>query len=87
MASEAVGPAIHLVEGPVGAGKSTWSAKLALHHRAPVRVVRRNQDQGSTFSMHVPEEFFELASNLWEPLDATEYSERDVRFITSDSDK
>ena len=28
-------PTIHLIEGPVGAGKSTCAAKLALSHQAP----------------------------------------------------
>lgn len=32
------------------------------------RVERRNRERGDTFSMHVPLEVFELASDLWEPL-------------------
>lgn len=43
------------------------------------RVAARNRDQGETFSMVVPPEIFELASDLWEPLDADERAGRDVR--------
>jgi len=45
------------------------------------RVERRNAEQGSTFSMVVPSAVFELASDLWEPLDADECSGRDVLFF------
>jgi len=48
------------------------------------RVKQRNREQGETFSMVVPAHIFELASDLWEPLDATECSGRDVRFIEGD---
>jgi predicted kinase/uncharacterized glyoxalase superfamily protein PhnB len=43
------------------------------------RVMRRNLVQGETFSMVVPLEFFELASDLWEPLPPAESEGRDVR--------
>lgn len=36
------------------------------------RVQRRNVEQGATFSMVVPEAVFELASDLWEPVDDLE---------------
>lgn len=42
------------------------------------RVVTRNQTQGSTFSMIVPPAIFELASDLWEPLDDDERRGREV---------
>jgi predicted kinase len=29
-------PSIHLIEGPVGAGKSTFAAQLSLNHQAPL---------------------------------------------------
>lgn len=45
------------------------------------RVERRNRDQGATFSMLVPPHFFELASDLWQPLDDDECEGRDVRFV------
>jgi predicted kinase len=45
------------------------------------RVIQRNQEKGATFSMEVPPDFFELASDLWEPPDIDECSERDVRFM------
>ena len=47
------------------------------------RVQERNQRRGQTFSMHVPAEIFELASDLWEPLDDAERVGRDVRVISS----
>jgi predicted kinase len=45
------------------------------------RVQQRNAQQGETFSMLVPPEIFELASDLWEPLDERECTGRDVRFV------
>jgi predicted kinase len=45
------------------------------------RVQQRNAQQGETFSMLVPAEIFELASDLWEPLDERECASRDVRFV------
>jgi len=45
------------------------------------RVERRNRDQGATFSMVVPPHFFELASDLWQPLDDDECEGREVRFV------
>lgn len=45
------------------------------------RVEQRNREQGATFAMVVPMEIFELASDLWEPLDETECAGRDVRII------
>jgi predicted kinase len=44
------------------------------------RVARRNREQGETFSMVVPPEIFELASDMWQPLDDAECADRDVRF-------
>ncbi len=44
------------------------------------RVMRRNQEQGETFAQVVPLEFFELASDLWEPPDDEEVSERSIRY-------
>jgi predicted kinase len=45
------------------------------------RVLSRNQQQGPTFSMEVPPHIFELASDMWEPPDEAECSERTVRFV------
>ena len=45
------------------------------------RVERRNRDQGATFSMVVPPAIFELASDMWEPLDDDERAGRDVRDV------
>lgn len=163
---------VHLVEGPVGAGKSTFAAQLSRHHAAPrltlddwmatlfrpdrpaagvmewyverkercidqiwkltcnlidtgtdavlelgliqqrdrinlydridaagfnltvyvleaprevrrQRVQERNRRKGETFSMEVPDQIFELASDMWEPPDDFECSGRDVRFIST----
>ncbi|HYJ08814.1 MAG TPA: AAA family ATPase [Polyangiaceae bacterium] len=48
------------------------------------RVAARNVTQGETFSMLVPPEFFELASELWQPLEAVECEGRDVVFMRTD---
>lgn len=52
------------------------------------RVERRNHDRGPTFSIEVPPAVFELASDLWEPLDDDERTSRDVRLVdTGDQDR
>lgn len=43
-----------------------------------VRVAERNAQRGDTFCMVVPPEIFELASDLWEPLNDAEQAGRDV---------
>jgi predicted kinase len=45
------------------------------------RVQRRNAEQGATYVMHVPDEIFELASDMWEPPTPDEVEDRDVRFV------
>lgn len=45
------------------------------------RVLRRNAEQGATFSMVVPPHIFELASDLWQPPDAVECAQRQVVFV------
>lgn len=161
---------IHLVEGPVGAGKSTYAAKLSQAHAAPSlildawfvrlyspdrpadglmhwyaerkdrclaqiwataleilgaghdvvlelglvetasrewfyalvenvgyeltvylldaprdvrreRVRQRNTQRGAAFSMEVPDAFFELASDCWEPFGEDELERCDVRVV------
>lgn len=47
------------------------------------RVMRRNEERGATFSMVVPMEMFELASDLWEPPDADERALRCQPFLRS----
>jgi predicted kinase/uncharacterized glyoxalase superfamily protein PhnB len=49
------------------------------------RVMRRNLVQGETFSMVVPPEFFELASDLWESLPPAECEGRDVRQLFTET--
>jgi predicted kinase len=46
------------------------------------RVLERNRKKGDTFSMEVPPHIFELASDMWQPLEDDERSGRDVRFIS-----
>jgi predicted kinase len=48
------------------------------------RVRQRNRDKGDTYSMDVPDVFFEIASDMWQPLDDWECEDRDVRFIRTD---
>jgi predicted kinase len=45
------------------------------------RVMRRNEEKGATFAQVVPLEIFELASDMWEPPDDEEASERAIRFL------
>ena len=45
------------------------------------RVMRRNEERGETFAQVVPLEFFELASDMWEPPDDDEASERSIRHV------
>ncbi len=45
------------------------------------RVLRRNAEQGETFSMVVPPHIFELASDLWQPPGDVECAERTVVFV------
>ncbi len=45
------------------------------------RVETRNQRRGETFSMVVPPHIFEMASDLWQPLDERECKGRNVRII------
>lgn len=45
------------------------------------RVRRRNQEQGETFDMVVPDEIFELASDMWDPPDEDERDLREIRDI------
>lgn len=47
------------------------------------RVRRRNTEKGSTFSMVVPEQVFEMASNMWEAPDEVECSNFAVEFVST----
>lgn len=47
------------------------------------RVLERNRQKGDTFSVEVPAEFFELASDLWEPPGADESQDREMRFVNT----
>jgi len=48
------------------------------------RVEQRNMEKGTTFSMVVPADIFELASDMWEPPTESECIDRDVHFIFSE---
>jgi predicted kinase len=45
------------------------------------RVRERNMAQGGTFFMVVPDEIFELASDLWQVPDEIECEERNIYFV------
>lgn len=45
------------------------------------RVLDRNVKRGDTFSMNVPPEFFEMASDLWEAPEQTELDERQIQLV------
>ena len=47
------------------------------------RVQRRNLEKGPTFSMVVPDNVFEMASDLWEAPDEIESMERAIQFIST----
>jgi predicted kinase len=47
------------------------------------RVLRRNVEQGETFAQVVPLEFFELASDMWQPPDEEEVRARRIEFPVS----
>jgi predicted kinase len=44
------------------------------------RVEKRNVDQGETFAMHVSDEVFEIASDMWEPIGEIERNRRADKF-------
>jgi len=47
------------------------------------RVEHRNRERGATFSIEVPPDFFELASDMWQPPDALERSDREHRDVAT----
>lgn len=48
------------------------------------RVMRRNVEKGPTFSMVVPAEFFEMASDVWEEPDEFEIAENRIERISTE---
>lgn len=46
------------------------------------RVRRRNLERGATYAMEVPDTFFELASDHWEPIDEIEREMYGVHVVT-----
>ncbi|BDU18939.1 AAA family ATPase [Dyella sp. GSA-30] len=46
------------------------------------RVRRRNLEKGTTYAMDVPDAFFEMASDHWQPMDDIERDMYDVRVIS-----
>ncbi|MDH5694108.1 MAG: ATP-binding protein [Gammaproteobacteria bacterium] len=49
------------------------------------RVKERNRTKGSTYFMEVPEHIFEVASDMWEPVDESEYANCVVTYIETDT--
>ena len=47
------------------------------------RVQTRNKIKGTTFSIKIPEHIFEMASNMWEPIDELEYHWHEIKFIST----
>lgn len=47
------------------------------------RVMRRNVEQGPTFSMVVPAPFFEMASDIWEEPDEVEVAEHRIERVST----
>jgi predicted kinase len=46
------------------------------------RVRVRNREKGVTYAFEVPDAFFEMASDRWEPLDEAELDRNDVRVVS-----
>lgn len=44
------------------------------------RVSKRNDEQGETFAMHVSDDVFSLASDMWEPVEDAERNGRENSF-------
>ena len=49
------------------------------------RVKHRNMEKGETYSMNVPDEIFEIASNMWEPITENEFVGMDIRYVSTNS--
>ncbi len=47
------------------------------------RVKRRNIEKGDTYSMIVPDDIFEIASNMWESITENEFVGMDVRYVST----
>ena len=47
------------------------------------RVRQRNLEKGATFSMEVPDDVFEMASNMWENPDEVECREQNIVFVAT----
>lgn len=45
-------------------------------------VRQRNREKGPTYAMEVPDAFFELASDRWDPINGTEQERCDVRVVS-----
>ena len=55
----------------------------APRHIRKERVLARNRQQGKTFSMEVPDHIFELASDMWEPIEQMECRSYRLTFIST----
>jgi predicted kinase len=45
------------------------------------RVLKRNVEKGETYSMEVPEQIFETADYMWQPLEDDETAGRNIEYI------
>lgn len=69
LSHEGIDFTVHVIDAPV--------------HVRRERVRRRNTERGPTFSMHVPDHIFDIASAMWEPPDEQEREEFSIIFPES----
>lgn len=48
------------------------------------RIQERNLTKCDTYSMEVPDHIFEIASDMWEPVDESECYRYDVKFVSTE---
>lgn len=48
------------------------------------RVKYRNLSKGETYAMEVPDEFFTMANNLWEPVDDNETEKLQIVYVNNE---
>lgn len=48
------------------------------------RVLQRNMEKGETYSAEIPENIFEMANSMWEPIDEAECRDFEIVYIATD---
>ena len=48
-----------------------------------IRVKKRNIEKGKTFSMEVPDNIFEMASDMWEPVTNEDFRGEKINYIST----